>query len=114
MTNPRVPFVLADERPPLAPPQGKPLIVHVVVNVESWPFDSAMPRKLLTAPHGLETVPDVPNFSWAEYGLRAGMPRLFKLLAEREIAGKLLRLVDAQRVKRACPRQRPHRTAATW
>lgn len=85
MTNPRVPFVLADERPALSPPQGKPLIVHVVVNVESWPFDSAMPRKLLTAPHGLETVPDVPNFSWAEYGLRAGMPRLFKLLADRQI-----------------------------
>ncbi len=85
MTNPRVAYVLSSERPPLAPPQGKPLIVHVVVNVESWPFDQPMPRKLLTAPHGLETVPDVPNFSWAEYGLRAGMPRLFQLFAERGV-----------------------------
>jgi peptidoglycan/xylan/chitin deacetylase (PgdA/CDA1 family) len=85
MTNPRVPFVLADERTALAPPQGKPLIVHVVVNVETWPFDQPMPRKLLTTPHGIDAVPDVPNFSWVEYGLRAGMPRLFKLLGDRDI-----------------------------
>jgi peptidoglycan/xylan/chitin deacetylase (PgdA/CDA1 family) len=77
--------VLADERAKLAPPQGKPLIVHVVVNVESWPFDQPMPRKLLSAPHGSELVPDIPNFSWVEYGLRAGMPRLFSLFADRKI-----------------------------
>ncbi|MEE2722814.1 MAG: polysaccharide deacetylase family protein, partial [Pseudomonadota bacterium] len=35
-----------------------------------------MPRKYLTAPHGLEQIPDIPNFSWAEYGMRTGMPRL--------------------------------------
>jgi peptidoglycan/xylan/chitin deacetylase (PgdA/CDA1 family) len=85
MPNPRIPFVLADERPKLAPPQGKPLIVHVVVNVESWPFDQPMPRKLLSAPHGAESVPDVPNFSWVEYGLRAGMPRLFSLFVDRKV-----------------------------
>ena len=85
MPNPRVPFLLADERPHLAPPEGKPLIVHVVVNVETWPFDQPMPRKLLTAPHGTESVPDIPNFSWVEYGLRAGMPRLFALFRERKI-----------------------------
>jgi allantoinase len=85
MTNPRVPFVLANERPPLSPPHGKPLIVHVVVNVETWPFDQPMPRKILPAPHGQDSVPDVPNFSWAEYGLRAGMPRLFDLFAQRGI-----------------------------
>ena len=85
MTNPRVPFQLSSARPRLAPPEGKPLIVHVVVNVESWPFDAPMPRKLLTAPHGLEVVPDIPNWSWAEYGLRAGMPRLFKMFADKSI-----------------------------
>jgi allantoinase len=30
-------------------------------------------------------VPDVPNFAWAEYGMRVGMPRLLKLLAERDV-----------------------------
>jgi len=85
MPNPRVPFLLADERPALAPPDGKPLIVHVVVNVETWPFDQPMPRKLLSAPHGADAVPDIPNFSWVEYGLRVGMPRLFALFAERRV-----------------------------
>lgn len=85
MPNPRIPFLLADERAALAPPEGKPLIVHVVVNVETWPFDQPMPRKLLSAPHGADAVPDIPNFSWVEYGLRVGMPRLFALFAERRI-----------------------------
>jgi len=82
-TNPRIPFELSSDRSKLAPPGGKPLIVQIIVNVENWRFDAAMPRKLLTAPHGVETVPDVPNFSWAEYGMRCGMPRLFRALADR-------------------------------
>ena len=85
MNNPRVPFELSSSRAKLAPPEGKPLIVHLVVNVESWPFDEPMPRKLITAPHGLESVPDVPNFSWAEYGLRTGLPRLFKMFREKSV-----------------------------
>ena len=85
MPNPRVPYVLTSERPPLAPPQGKGLIVHVAINVETWPFDQPMPRKLLPGPHGADSLPDVPNFSWVEYGLRAGMPRLFRLFGERRI-----------------------------
>jgi allantoinase len=85
MTNPRIPYALTDERPVLTPPQGKPLIVHVAVNIETWPFDQPMPRKLLPGPHGVESLPDVPNFSWVEYGLRAGMPRLFELFGDREI-----------------------------
>lgn len=83
MTNPRIPFELSSDRPRYAPPGGKPLIVQVAVNIEHWRFDAAMPRKLLTAPHGIEQVPDVPNFSWAEYGMRSGMPRLLQALGER-------------------------------
>lgn len=83
MSNPRIPYRFTDDGPPLTPPQGKPLIVHLVVNVEHWRFDRPMPRKLLPAPHGIERVPDVPNFSWAEYGLRAGMPRILNLFADR-------------------------------
>ena len=83
MSNPRIAFELADRRRRLASPDGKPLIVHLVVNVEHWRFDQPMPRKALSSPHGLEAVPDVPNFAWAEYGMRAGMPRLLKLFADR-------------------------------
>lgn len=80
MSNPRIAYELTDERAKLDPPDGKPLIVHVVVNVEVWPFDQPMPRGILSPPHGAAAVPDVPNWSWAEYGLRAGMPRLFNIL----------------------------------
>jgi allantoinase len=82
-TNPRVPFQMATDRAPLPGPGGKRVIVQIVVNVENWRFDQPMPRKLLTAPHGADSVPDVPNFAWAEYGMRAGMPRLLQLLGER-------------------------------
>ena len=80
MQQTRIPYELADERPPLEPPEGKPLIVHIVVNVEVWPFDKPMPRGILTPPHGQGAVPDLPNWGWAEYGLRAGMPRFFRVL----------------------------------
>ncbi|MBT5457846.1 MAG: polysaccharide deacetylase family protein [Rhodospirillaceae bacterium] len=83
MSNPRIPYQMASERPKLSPPDGKPLMVHLVVNVENWLFDNAMPRKILTAPHGLEQIPDIPNYSWAEYGMRCGMPRLLDCFAER-------------------------------
>lgn len=80
MTNPRVPFQLSSDRKRLPPARpGKPLIVHVIMNVEYWPFDQPMPRKTLSTPHGMETVPDIPNWCWAEYGLRCGMPRILAL-----------------------------------
>ena len=81
--NPRIPFELSSERPRLSPPSDRPLIVQLIVNIENWRFDKSMPRKVLTAPHGLEATPDIPNYSWAEYGMRCGMPRLLRLFSER-------------------------------
>ena len=50
-SNPRAPYEMASDRRRLPPPQpGKPLIVHVIVNVEYWPFDQPMPRKLISRP----------------------------------------------------------------
>lgn len=84
MSNPRIPFQMSSDRRWLPPPQpGKPLIVHVVVNIEYWPFDQAMPRKLLPGPHGGDPVPDVLNFSWVEYGMRTGFPRILKAMETR-------------------------------
>ena len=83
MSNPRIPFELMTERKPLAPLNGKSLIVHVVLNVEYWPFDQPMPRTVMPAPHGQSPVPDVGNFAWAEYGVRVGLPRLMGMLSDR-------------------------------
>jgi peptidoglycan/xylan/chitin deacetylase (PgdA/CDA1 family) len=83
MANPRVPYRFSDEGPALNAPADQRIMVHLVVNVEHWQFDAAMPRTIITPPHGKETVPDVPNFSWADYGMRAGLPRILRAITER-------------------------------
>lgn len=83
MSNTRIPYALSDHLSPLAPLDGRPVLVHVVVNIEHWSFDAPMPRKLLASPHGRDHVPDLPNYSWVEYGMRAGLPRLLRALATR-------------------------------
>ncbi len=83
MANPRVPYRFSHQRAPLAPPPEGAILVHLVVNVENWQFEQAMPRTIITPPHGRETVPDVPNFSWVDYGMRAGLPRMIAAIAER-------------------------------
>lgn len=81
-SNPRAEFKLTSQHPILKPPApGKSLIVHVVVNVEYWPYDQPTPRTIVVPPHGRSSVPDLPNFCWSEYGNRAGMPRLLKLFS---------------------------------
>lgn len=82
--RPRIAFQLASKRPRLAPPEDRPLIVHLVVNVEHWEFDQVMPRTIITPPQGKQIAPpDVPNWSWAEYGNRCGMPRLIEAISSR-------------------------------
>jgi allantoinase len=80
MANPRIPYRLSSQAPKLPLLDGKTILVHLVVNVEHWHFDHPMPRTIITPPHGKETVPDVPNFSWADYGMRAGLPRILEAL----------------------------------
>ena len=84
-SNPRAPFRLSSSAEPLTPPDGKPLIVHVVVNVEYWPYDELTPRTIVVPPHGRTHVPDLPNFCWSEYGNRCGLPRLLKLFSDRDL-----------------------------
>ncbi len=83
MANPRIPYRMSSARPALPSMAGKSVLVNLVVNVEHWQFDHAMPRTIITPPHGRETVPDVPNFSWADYGMRAGLPRILDLFTSR-------------------------------
>lgn len=83
--NPWIPFRTMDEAPRLPAPNGKPLIVHVVINIECWPFNAPMPRVLLHAPHGNQPQPDIVNFGWVEHGLRLGLPRFAGVLRDRGI-----------------------------
>ena len=83
MSNPRVPYRFSDQGPALKAHEQGPILVHLVVNVENWRFDASMPRTIITPPHGKETVPDVPNFSWVDYGMRAGLPRMIEAIQKR-------------------------------
>jgi allantoinase len=73
------------DRPVLRLPGGARLAVWVIVNVEEWDIEAAMPRSVLTAPAGMSVIPDVPNWSWHEYGMRVGFWRLQAALARYDI-----------------------------
>lgn len=83
MTSSRPP--IKGERAIAPPSPGGGLLVHLVLNVETWAFDRPMPRKIIGAPQGVDTTPDVPNFSWVEYGMRRGLPRLVQAMTDRQL-----------------------------
>jgi peptidoglycan/xylan/chitin deacetylase (PgdA/CDA1 family) len=68
------------DRPPLALPGGARLVVWPVVNVEVWDIGRAMPRQVLPPPTGITQLPDVPHWSWHEYGMRVGFWRFVEVL----------------------------------
>jgi len=86
MANPRIPYRFSTDAGPLKAHAKGAILVHLVVNVEHWQFDAPMPRTIITPPHGKETVPDVPNFSWADYGMRAGLPRIIEAIRSRGLS----------------------------
>src|SRR5262249_28538219 len=54
-------------------------------NVEDWDIEKPVARQYFGAPQGVATVPDVPNWSWHEYGMRVGFWRLFESIRQRGI-----------------------------
>jgi hypothetical protein len=76
------------------------------VNLEVWDIARAMARQVLPAPTGQVMIPDVPNWSWHEYGMRVGFWR-FKALYDRLGIRPTLSInarvcVDYPRVAQAC------------
>ncbi len=72
-------------RRPWKLPKGARIAVWTIVNVEDWDFEKAMARQVLSAPQGVATVPDVPNWAWHDYGMRVGFWRLLDALSRRKI-----------------------------
>jgi allantoinase len=77
--NQRVPFSAIIDRPPLKLPGGARVILWSIVNLEVWDIGKPMARQVIPAPTGQVLLPDVPNWSWHEYGMRVGVWRFFKL-----------------------------------
>ena len=76
MSNPRAEFSAIVDRPPLHLPNGAKVAVMLVVNVEQKEFDQPVGSPISNAPPGTALLPEVPQFSLFEYGLRVGVWRL--------------------------------------
>lgn len=79
----RAPYEPFVDRPRLHLPGGARVAVWFIVNVEEWALERPMPRMVLTPPMGTPLLPDVPNWSWHEYGMRVGFWRLLEALKRR-------------------------------
>jgi peptidoglycan/xylan/chitin deacetylase (PgdA/CDA1 family) len=84
MTNHMIPRERCDysaivDRPPLELPGGARVAFWTIVNYEVWDIARPMARQVIPAPTGQPLLPDVPNWSWHEYGMRVGAWRFFEL-----------------------------------
>ncbi len=81
----RAPYSAIGDRPKLTLPGGGRMIVWPLMSLELWDIDRAMARTVLPPPQHGRMLPDIPNWSWHEYGMRVGFWRLRRLFDERGI-----------------------------
>jgi peptidoglycan/xylan/chitin deacetylase (PgdA/CDA1 family) len=67
------------DRPRLKLPNNARIVFWTIVNYEVWDISRPMARQVLPAPTGPVLLPDVPNWSWHEYGMRVGCWRFYDL-----------------------------------
>ena len=76
----RLAYSPIENRPPLAFPKGVRLVVWPVLALEEWDMARPMARTVISPPQGQPMLPDHPNWSWHEYGMRVGFWRLRKMM----------------------------------
>jgi peptidoglycan/xylan/chitin deacetylase (PgdA/CDA1 family) len=62
------------------------LVVWPLLALEEWDLSRPMARMVISPPQGQPQLPDLPNWSWHEYGMRVGFWRLKKLFERLAIA----------------------------
>ncbi|HUC61195.1 MAG TPA: polysaccharide deacetylase family protein, partial [Alphaproteobacteria bacterium] len=75
----RIDYSAIVDREPIKLPGGARVVVWPIVNLEVWDITRPMARTVLAPPMGQTLVPDFPNWSWHEYGMRVGVWRFFDL-----------------------------------
>jgi allantoinase len=86
----RVSYSAIVDRPSLSLPDGARLAVWLVVNVEFWDIQGPLARTVLPQPGDRTThIPDLPNWTWHEYGMRVGFWRLKNALDSRGLTATL-------------------------
>ena len=81
----RIEFSAIEGRAPLKLPDGARMVVWPVLALERWDIATAMPRTVLPPPQGQPLLPDIPNWSWHEYGMRVGFWRIKKIFERLDI-----------------------------
>ena len=76
------------QREPVRFPNGERIAVYMIVNIEEWNIEQPVAREYVTSPSLVVTVPNVPNWSWHEYGMRVGVCRIMDALAARYFEGQ--------------------------
>jgi peptidoglycan/xylan/chitin deacetylase (PgdA/CDA1 family) len=85
----RLDYSPISRRKKLVLPGEARLVVWVIVNVEEWDINEAMPRTVLTPPAGGSPMPDIPNWAWHEYGNRVGFWRMLEVFDDFRIPAVL-------------------------
>ena len=75
----RLPFSAIEGRSPLKLPDGLRVIIWPVFSIEHWDISRPMARTVISPPQGQPMLPDHPNWSWHEYGMRVGFWRLKRM-----------------------------------
>src|SRR6187397_2650876 len=81
----RLPYSPIEGRAPLRLPKGVRLVVWPVLALEEWDMGRPMARMVISPPQGQPMLPDHPNWSWHEYGMRVGFWRLRKMMQKLNI-----------------------------
>jgi len=102
----RVDYSAIVDRPKLELPGDARVVVWTIVNLEVWDISRPMARQVLPPPTGVTQLPDVPNWSWHEYGMRVGFWRFHAMYERLKIKPTLAVnarvCVDYPRVAQAC------------
>jgi len=102
----RVEYSAIVDRPKLELPGGARVVVWSIVNLEVWDISRPMARQVLPPPTGVTQLPDVPNWTWHEYGMRVGFWRFHAMYERLKIKPTLAVnarvCVDYPRVAQAC------------
>jgi peptidoglycan/xylan/chitin deacetylase (PgdA/CDA1 family) len=75
----RLAYSPIEGRKPLKLPDGLRLIVWPVLSLEEWDMARPMARMVISPPQGQPMLPDHPNWTWHEYGMRVGFWRILPL-----------------------------------
>jgi len=70
---------------PLTLPDGVRMVLWPVLALEEWDISRPMARTVIPPRQGQIMLPDVPNWTWHEYGMRVGFWRLRRLYERLDI-----------------------------